>query len=151
MKFFTRAWTRGEMTEEQAAAVPGAYWRHVASLHLPPTIAALSELNPHDAFVLGVDHEPEYSRITLRLRCGDLQRGYSDVSLAFSDVTVDLASLDSLRCAVRPARVEVLYDEVDRLGDCFEYRLLLHAVGEASILFRQVELTEQFVTDREAG
>src|SRR5437879_747566 len=125
MKFFTRAWITGEMTDEQAAAVPEAYWRHAASLRLPPTIAALAKLNPHDAFVLGVDHQPEFSCITLRLRCGDLQRGYSDVSLAFSDVTVDSVTLDTLRRAVRPASVEVLYDEVDRLGDCFEYRLLL--------------------------
>jgi hypothetical protein len=151
MKFFTRAWTSGEMTEAEAAAVPEIYGRYVATLNLPPAIAALSQVNPHDAFVMDVEHQPEQSRLTLQLRCGDLQRGYFDVTLAFSQVVVDGTALDTLRRAVRPARVEVLYDEVDRSDDCFEYRLLLYPDGEVSIRFRQVELTERPAANRGAG
>jgi hypothetical protein len=151
MKFFTRAWINGEVTDEPSAALPSAYWRYLATLRLPPTIVALSKLNPHDAYVLAVDYQPERSLLTLRLRCGDLQRGYSDVTIAFSDVTVDLATLDTLRRAARPAPVEVLYDEIDRSGDYFDYRLLLYPDGEATIQFRQVDVTEHAVADREAG
>src|SRR5262249_1347866 len=116
MKFFTRAWTNGEMTDEQAAALAEAYEHYLAALDLPPKIVALSKINPHDAYVLGSEYEPKRSRLTLRLRCGDLQRGYSTVILTFSDVTVDLVTLDTLRRSARPAPVEVLYDEVDRSG-----------------------------------
>jgi hypothetical protein len=151
MKFFTRAWINGELTDEQSATLPNAYWRYLATLGLPPPIVALSKLNPHDGFVLAVDYQSERSQFTLRLRCGDLQRGYSDVTLAFSDAIVDVATLDTLRCAIRPARVEVLYGEIDRSGDYFVYRLLLYPDDEASIQFRQVDITEQSVTDREAG
>ena len=151
MKFFTRAWINGEMTDEEAAAVPEAYWRHLATLHLPAAIAALSQVNPHDAFVLVVEHQPEQSCLTLQLRCGDLQRGYCDVTLAFSHVAVDPTALETLQRAVRPSRVEVLYDEVDRLDDGFEYRLLLDSHDEVSICFRQVELTERSVANREPG
>jgi hypothetical protein len=150
MKFFTQAWISGEMTEAQAATVPETYRCYLAALHLPPAIAALSQVNPHDAYLLGLEDQPQRSRLSLRLRCGDLQRGYSDVFLAFSDVKVDATSLDTLRRAVRPSRMEVLYDEVDRAGDCYDYRLVFFPDGEVSILFRQVEITEQPVADREA-
>jgi hypothetical protein len=150
MKMFTRAWVNGQMTDEQTTAVPELYKHFLAALDLPPTIMALSKINPHDAYVLGVEHQPERSRLMLQLRCGDLQRGYSDVTLAFSHVTVDLETLEILRRAVRPSRVEVLYDEVDRSGDSFEYRLLLYPDGEVSIRFQQVDFTQERVADREA-
>ena len=151
MKFFTRAWVNGEMTDEQAADIPEAYWRYLATLLLPTSIIALSKVNPHDAYLVALEHEPEHSRLTLRLRCGDLQRGYSDVTLAFSQVAVERATLDMLRRAVRPAQVEVLYDEVDRSGDGFEYRLLLYPDDEVSIQFKDVNLVERPVADRMAG
>lgn len=150
MKFFTRAWAKGETSEKQQEAVPEAYWRYLATLQLPQSIAALSKISPHDAYVLAVEYQPERSCLKLRLRCGDLQRGYADVILTFSEVDVDLATLDTLRRAIRPAPVEVLYDEVDRAGEGFEYRLLLYPDGEASIQFRQVDLVERPVVDRSA-
>src|SRR5262249_29728219 len=150
MKFFTRSWINGEMPDDRAAVVPDDYWRYLAALKLPPSIETLSKVNPHDAYVLDVENPPDRSRLTLRLRCGDLQRGYSDVTLAFSQVTVDYMALDTLCRAVRPACVEVLYDEVDRSGECFEYRLILYPPGEVTILFQQVVVTERLVPEREA-
>ena len=150
MKFFTRAWLNGEMSDEQFDAVPDSYWRYLTSLQLPPPIAALSEFNPHDAYVLELEYEPDYSTLKLRLRCGDLQVGYSDVVLAFSQVTVDPESLDTLRRALRPSEVEVLYEEVDRSDDRFEYRLIFFPDGEASIQFHEVSITRRSVATREA-
>jgi hypothetical protein len=151
MKFFTRAWVNGEMADDHAAALRDAYWHYLTALDLPTPIVALSKVNPHDGYLMAFEHDPEHSRLIVRLRCGDLQRGYSDVTLAFSQVAVDRATLGTLRRSVRPASVEVLYDEVDRLGECFEYRLLLHPDGEVSIQFKEVDLAELPVADREAG
>jgi hypothetical protein len=151
MKFFTRAWVNGEMADDQAAALPDAYWHYLTALDLPTPIVALSKVNPHDGYLMALEHDPEHSRLIVRLRCGDLQRGYSDVTLAFSQVAVDPATLETLRRSVRPASVEVLYDEVDRSGECFEYRLLLDPDGEVSIQFKEVDLAERPVADREAG
>lgn len=149
MKFFTRAWCNGELSNETAAAVPDDYFRYIASLRLPAMIAALAELNPHDAYILKVENQQEDSELTLRLRCGDLQKGYSDVILRFSRVCVDSATMETLRHALRPANVEVLYDEVDRSGEFFEYRLLLHPGGEARIRFQQVSITRNPAANRE--
>ena len=110
MKFYTRGWATGELTDEQFGAVSADYWRHIAALQLPPTIAALSAVNLHDARVLAVDFRPERSLVTLRLRCGDLQRGYSNVTLAYSHVALDFAALNTLRLAANAPRAEVLYD-----------------------------------------
>ena len=148
MKFFTRSCANGESTEEEAAAVPESYRHYLAKLDLPPPIAALSRVNTHDAYVLSVEHQPERSRLSVQLRCGDLQRGYSDVTIAFSFVTIDSTALETLQHAVRPARVEVLYDEIDRSGECFVYRLLLFPSGEVNIGFRHVDLAERPVADR---
>jgi hypothetical protein len=151
MKFFTRAWVNGEMSDDQAAAIPEAYWDYLTALDLPSPIVALSKVNPHDAHLVAHGHDPAHSQLTIRLRCGDLQRGYSDVTLAFSQVAVDRATLETLRRAVRPASVEVLYDEVDRSNECFEYRLLLYPDGEVCIQFQQVAIAERPVADRGAG
>jgi hypothetical protein len=51
---------------------------------------------------------------------------------------------------MRPACVEVLYDEVDRSDGCFEYRLLLYPDDEVSIRFRQVEITERRAANQDA-
>jgi len=138
------------MGNDEAAALPHAYWHYLTALGLPTPVMMLSKVNPHDAYLVGMEHSQEYSRLTLRLRCGDLQRGYSDVTLAFSQVAVDLATLDTLLRAVRPASVEVLYDEVDRSGESFVYRLLLYPDGEVSIQFQWVDIAERPVADREA-
>jgi hypothetical protein len=156
MKFFTRAWATGELTDEEYAKVPDAYWKYLAALHLPPAVAAFSKINVHDAHILAVDHQPEHSLLTLRLRCGDLQRGYSDITLVFSQVTVDLGTVDTLRRAVRPACVEVLhdeivevlYDEVDFLAERFDYRMLFYPDGEVSVQFGKVDIIERPVEDR---
>jgi hypothetical protein len=150
LKFFTREWTNGALPAEQAAAVPGAYWSYVANLGLPPTAAALSYVNPHDAYVLAVEHESARACLTLRLRCGDLQRGYWDVHITFSGVTVRPNVLRILRRATRPSKFEVLYDEVDRADDQFEYRFTLAPEGEVSILFQAVQVTMSAVASREA-
>jgi hypothetical protein len=151
MKFFTRAWTHGEMADEDFEAVPSSYSAYLTTLRLPASIEALLKINPHDAFILAVAYQPECSLLALKLRCGDFQRGYSDVSLAFSEVRMDRGSLDMLRSAVWPAQAEVLYDEVDRSGELFEYRLLLYPDGEVSFRFLEVGISEQPVPHREVG
>ena len=150
MKFFTRAWASGELPDEQDAAVPKAYWSYLATLDLPAAVTALSHVNPHDAWLLGVEHEPARARLALRLRCGDLQAGYSDVRITFSGANVSWPALNLLRRSVRPTGVEVQYDEVDRAGDQFEYRLSFWPAGEVSVLFQDVAISKHPVADREA-
>ena len=148
MKFFTRAWHSGEMTDVRAEQVREEYQQHLAVLNLPASIASLARNNVHDAHVLNVRQNPDHTTISLCLRCGDLQRGYSDITIVFKAATVDGDSFNTLQTASQSASVEVLYDEIDRAGGGFEYRLLLYPDGEANLKFKDVEIVERPVGHR---
>ena len=151
MKFFTRDWADGDMTDAEADAVAPAYWHHVGALDLPTPVRALADLNTHDASVLDVALHPAANTLRLRLRCGDQQTGYFDAMLTFTGATIRPADAATLERARRPANVEVLYDEVDRAdGRTFEYRLLLYPAGEVSIRFTDVAILRKPAVDRRA-
>lgn len=151
MKFFTRGWTHGDMTDEESEAVVPAYWRHVEALALPPSVDALAKLNTHDAYVLAVEHDVSAGTLQLRLRCGDLQVGYFDALVRFAGVSLHPEHFDMLSGARRPADFEILDDEVDRSGDgIFEYRLLLSPVFEVRFEFKQVDVSKRSVAGRDA-
>jgi len=114
MNFFTREWVHGNMTDEKADAVAPAYQRHLQAINLPQSVQDLANLNPHDAYILDIDHDP--AAATLRFRCGDLQVGYVDAELNFSGMTIPPDHLAMLIKAKRPAQFEVLYDEVVRFN-----------------------------------
>jgi hypothetical protein len=151
MQFFTRAWANHELTEEASDAVCAAYARHMASLELPPAVAELAALYVHDAYILDVKHLSRSGELRLRLRCGDLQRGYCDAWLHFTGVTIDPAHAAVLFDARRAADVEILHDEVDRSGHAYEYRLLLYPEGEVTFMFEQVSISRQPVAGRHAN
>src|SRR6188768_2368694 len=52
LKFFTRDWVHGDMTEEEADAVAPAYRQHLEAIDLPQSVRDLASLNPHDAHIL---------------------------------------------------------------------------------------------------
>ncbi len=150
MKFFTRGWVHGDMTDEEAEAVAPTYLRHLDAINLPQPVRELADLNPHDAYILDVEHEPSAGTLRLRLRCGDKQDGYFDAMVDFSGVTIRPAHLTALIEAKRPEKYEILYDEVDRVdADAFEYRLLLAPVGEIVLQFRNVTVIRLGVADRQ--
>lgn len=151
MKFFTRDWCQGNMTDEEAEAVVLAYRRHLDNRDFPAAIRELAHLNPHDAYVLDVEHEPSKGTLRLRLRCGDLQSGYFDADLHFTHVSLTSTDAATLVRAKYPSEFEILYDEVDHIAsERFEYRLLLDPTGEVTIGFHQVSVVRKPVADRQA-
>jgi hypothetical protein len=150
MKFFTSQWLSGELTDSAFEAVPDAYCRHLASLRLPPDVLALSEADMHDGLLLDIQHLPESARLRLRLRCGDLQQGYFDLLIEYSGAALADESFAVLRHAMQAPKVEVLYDEVDRVGECFVHRLLLSSSHEVSVTFVAVAIDTHRVSSRAA-
>jgi hypothetical protein len=149
MKFFTRQWANNDMTEEETETIPAAYFRHLEAIDLPRPVLDLASINPHDAYVLEVEYTSSDRTLHLLLRCGDLQAGYFDALLNFSNAEIEPPDLASLINARRPAKFEILYDEVDRVDKTmFEYRLLLHPVGEVTIRFQNVAIDRRPVADR---
>ena len=100
--------------------------------------------------MLEVDYEPHSAKLMLRLRCGDLQRGYCNLTINYSAATLDAASLSVLRDAMRNPKDELLYDEVDRVGGRFEHRFILSSHKEVCVRFAAVAVSSHPVGGREA-
>lgn len=149
MQFFTKEWLTGELSDAAFEARPAAYRLHLASLQLPPDVLAITELDNHDALILDAEYEPSSAELALRLRCGDLQRGYFDLYLKYQGALLDSVSLSTLHRAMLLPRDEVLYDEVDRVGDRFVHRCMLASHHEIAVTFSTVAVTSKPVASRE--
>jgi hypothetical protein len=150
MRFFTKEWLRGELTDAAFKAAPAAYRHHLTTQRFPPDVLLLSDVDIHDGLLLDMKHEPASAQLMLQLRCGDLQRGYFDLHIQYSGVTRDSESLSVLHFAMQDPKDEFLYDELDRAGDRFEHRCILSSHREVCIAFTTVEVKSQPVGCRTA-
>ncbi len=150
MRFFTKQWHGGELSDAAFDAVPAAYRHHLSSLALPPEVLAICDLDNHDGLILDAEHEPQLTELTLRLRCGDLQRGYFDLHIKYLGAILDSASLSVLRQAMQLPKDEILYDEVDRAGTRFVHRYLLSSHEEIMVTFLTVTVSSTPVSSRGA-
>lgn len=151
MRFFTKEWFRGELPDADFEAVPVAYSEHLTALKLPADVSVLAVTDIHDGHLLGIRYDPRVAELTLWLRCGDLQRGYRDLSIRYSGVTLDASSNAVLHKALRIPKDEFLYDEVDRRDDRFEHRIILASQSEACVTFTGVAVESHLVDSRAAN
>jgi hypothetical protein len=147
MRFFTREWAAGELSDEAFEATPGAYAMYLASLELPAEVALLSRTDLHDGRVLDVDVDGGARSLAVRLRCGDLERGYSDVRIVYGQVALD-ASSQAVMLGAAASREQVLYDEVDCVDGVFQHRWLLASHAEVCVSFQVVNVRVEPVGGR---
>jgi len=153
MKYFTRDWALGEMSERDSAVRRDAYWRHIDSLvaQLPATVRRLAKhVNLHDGLVRRALVDRRAGSLALELRCGDLQVGYSDTDLVYSGVDFSSVDLALLEKRAGDPETELLYDEVD-LDDAgrFVHRISFEPHGEVDIRFSALRIREIPRSDRE--
>jgi hypothetical protein len=137
VRWFTREWTSGVLSEEEWGRAVPAYRRHVERIR--PLLVAraddLLDVNVHDGEVLDFSvAEPDF---TLTLRIGDLQVGYEMATLIYRRARLLIPSPTDVD-DVLSSGVEALYDEVDVLGDELVHRVLLWPTGEVHIAFDTV-------------
>ena len=154
MRYFTRAWVDGDITEEESDAARAAYRRRIETIapRLPPGILKLSRwLSLNDALFKTVQFDLKTETLLLRLRCGELRLGYYDLFLRYSQVTVIDQTPQGLFDLVYVAGVEVLYDEIDVTDDArFEQRMILWPSGEFAVSCAQFAFSLVPVTSRHA-
>jgi hypothetical protein len=144
MKYFTRPWATGELTDEEFEETFRAYRSHVEGLvgHLPGAVAELAtSISLHDGIIRRVSVDRRAAGLRIELRCGDQQVGYFDAVLQYLGVPLEETDLDSLEDRARDPRTRVLYDEVDIDGDgrlC--HRFLFWPDGELEIRFTSFAL-----------
>ena len=144
MRFFTRAWHAGELSDADTEAVSSAYRRHLEALGaaLPAGVRALAEgVNLHDGRVRRITLDADARQVQLELRCGDRAAGYEDVVVTYVDATIEPSALAALRAATNDPSTEVLYDEIDITARRrFSHRILFWPYREAELTFRDVAI-----------
>jgi hypothetical protein len=146
VRFFTPQWHSGDLPDDEAEAVPTRYAKHIAAIEprLPATLRELA-IGPslHDAKFGECRLDHRRRRVSLMLRCGDQQDGYSDRQFIYDGV--DLARVDraALASAVEDPETEILYDEVDVTDSRFIHRILFWPYREVQFTFENLQLNSQ--------
>ena len=151
MKYFSREWHSGDISEGEVGEVRDRYWAFIASISdsLPEPIRELATaVNLHDGLVqeLVVDHQE--STVAILLRCGDLQVGYFDVRLVYSGVPTRLLDVAMLKEIASDPESELLYDEGDRSADGYVHRVSFWPYRETQIDFRSLRIARDSKPDR---
>jgi hypothetical protein len=141
LKFFTEAWSTGEMPDEEAAGVPAAYEAHLRELAPPLPADArrlVNELSLHDGLLRSVSRTPHLLEILVR--AGDNQTGYFDAHLRYGGAEVTEADERFLRGAWGQREVELLYDEFDSADSGWIHRISFSPYREVCVRFAAFEL-----------
>ena len=98
MKYFTRAWATGGLTDEEYETVKPSYWRHFDRIKesLPEELATFAtKISMHDGLIRRVLVDREADTLALEMLCGDLQVGYFDLDLVYGQVDWDVVDLSA--------------------------------------------------------
>jgi len=152
MKYFTQEWAYGGLADADAEKVRSSYWRYIDSI-MPKLTAPVIELakhtNIHDGLIRYVVVDRQDEELLLALRCGDLQMGYYDLDLTYSNVEFNLDDIVALASVSRNRKTELLYDEVDiNEHNKFMHRILFNPENEISIVFTGLEIKKEDRPDR---
>jgi hypothetical protein len=152
MRFFTRAWCTGELSDDECEQVVSAYWRHVAEIapRLPADARLLAEqLSLHDGLFRRLIVNQTAQTCRMELRCGDLQVGYFDLDIEYRDASFMALDVDNAATIVDGEHSEILYDEVDIIGNGrFVHRLLCWPQGELWIAFADLAVVRRLAGSR---
>ena len=155
MLFFTRAWHRGELTDEEFERVPHEYAAHLKRIlpSLPTAVQSFArEVSLHDGLFREVVVDYLQDQVTLCLRCGDLQVGYFDLDLVYEGVDLGALDLTTLRAAAEASDTEALYDEFDIDRDRgVIHRIIFRPQHQLSIVFNSMRYSSVPRADREVA
>jgi hypothetical protein len=141
MRYFNGRWRDGELSDAEFDDVVTAYQEHLEAI-APKLPARLRELvkvvSLHDARVRRATLTAK--SFVLLLRAGDLQRGYCDVTLRYSDIA-SLVAQPSPSGVFEREDAEIIQDEIDIVGTTgqLEHRFLFAPEGEFVVRFRNFE------------
>lgn len=151
MRYFTRDWADGLLSDEETDRASDAYRARLAEVRprLSPGAAELADADLHDAVIDLVAWAPHERRLVASWVAGDLQRGYVEVSAVYTGVTLEAGAVEALRDLARDRAAELMYDEVDLADDgSLRHRLLFWPRHEVVVAFGDVQVTVDPRPDR---
>ena len=155
MKYFSQDWHSGNLSSAESDAIRDAYWVEIEAIKskLPQEILELAtKINLHDGIVRHITLEKAAKRLTMALRCGDLQVGYFDIEIMYIDVEITNVDSSLLKIIATDAETELLYDEIGiASANRFVHRILFYPYREIEVIFGKLKFAIQPKADRELG
>jgi hypothetical protein len=151
LKFFTRLWASGGLTNEETDRIRDAYWNSIETLlpHLPTQLAALATTNLHDSLPESVIVDRINKSILLTVLAGDLSSGYFKLTITYYDVDIDDIDISTFSHVLGHPNSELLFDEVDIVNEGkFVHRILFYPYGEFTITFSSINIERAEVNGR---
>ena len=143
MKFFTKAWHAGDMSDDRVDEIRADYLSHLATvlLALPRQFRSFAEtISIHDAQVRSIRLDRTSGVLELELRAGDRQVGYFDLTITYRGVQFDSLDSHALAEIAAGTEFEALYDEVDvAQHGGYEHRWLWWPYRDLNIRFAAFE------------
>ncbi|MGO4574368.1 hypothetical protein [Microvirga sp. 2TAF3] len=136
MRFFKRNTFTDDDAFDEANK---SYERHLKNLRPQlhdSLIKYVDEISIHDGKVICAKSEAD--KLTVSMKIGDRQRGYSEISMVYSGVSnaIDLCRRFE---AIKEEAQEILYDEIDIINDMMIHRIIFWPKDELEITFREYE------------
>jgi hypothetical protein len=144
VRYFTRGWANGELTDEEENAACRAYEARVAEITplLPPSMVCLLRgASLHDAIIESVQWTPSRAELRLELVGDDASEvGYQTVELTYRGAMLGAARIASLRNVASNREACILYQEIDIADEgVLTHRLLFWPNEEVTIDFRELD------------
>ena len=139
MKFFTRAWCTGEMSDEEHEQVVQNYWSYFDSIskNFPYNILNFAKkISVHDGLIRKIVIDRGLASVHLFLRCGDNQTGYFDLDIIYSGVRFPLSNIDAFESLSKNRHTNILYDEIDiEPSQLYVHRIIFYPEHEILLVF----------------
>lgn len=141
MKYFTKEWCFGEMTDEQCDATLNRYKKYIDQIYisLPFVLKVLAKNTPfHDGIVNSIEIQED--NLTLIGIFGDLEIGYFKLKIVYKKTNIETNNR-SFFSIFNKELLEILSDEIEILPDgYYSHKLLFSSKKEFEITFKDVEI-----------
>jgi len=150
MNYFTEKWAKGELSDKNYLKVIDSYWNNLEkNINQLPGQAYLfaKNIDLHDGLIKQIKYE-DNSDIELIITCGDIQEGYSEISIKYTSSTIIPDTFREVSGEIKQHRFEIMSDEIDISDNLFVHRFLLFPFREFEIYYSGFNYKKIGVKDR---
>lgn len=144
MKFFTKSWHLGRLSNKESRAIPLKYQKYfekILSKFSKEIKSDLTKTNIHDGLIDRCIFDSAKKNFHLALICGDLQRGYFKIELCYQGVDGIKDLFRKVNLLVKDIRTEILFDEFDLEENKYIHRILFWPnYSEIRVRFKKLNL-----------
>jgi hypothetical protein len=143
VRYFTRGFANGELSDQEVEAVHRAYAERLRTIEtaLPDAMKALRDgPSLHDAILERVRWGPSTGNLVIAFVAGTSETGYKTVSLTYRGAMLGAQRVSAVQRIARDRETCVLFQELDAESDStLVHRLLFWPTEEVTIDYRGLD------------